>query len=146
MTRTIEIILVVIGSIIHSFFMVIGGFMAWMYHNEDKVTEMLEDIDLEEDEELSPNEFIELINEIGGSGWYIAIGAAVAIITGIVALFFLRRNKNAKVAGYILISSALITTIGSLGGTVIGGIVFFIAGLMCLLRKPKHQVTEVEEH
>lgn len=142
--RTTEIILVLIGIVIHGFFVIVGGFMAWIYHNESKVLEMIDEID-EGESEAAKAEFIQLISEIDNIGWYIAIGSGISLIAGAIAIYFFQKNRNAKVASITLIVTAVVTAIGSLGSAAIGGIFFFIAGLMGLLRKPQEVISETEE-
>lgn len=139
MKRTAEMIIVFLGFIIYGFVGIIGGFTIWMYYNQDQVAEMVEEVEVEVemDEAVSKGEFLQLINDIGTSGWYIVVGAALALIVGGIAIYLLRGNRNARVAGITLIVSAIVITLITFGLSFLGGIAYVIAGIMCLARKPK---------
>lgn len=136
MSRTGEMLLTFLGFIIYGFYAVVGGATVWMNKNQDKVASMLENVDNSE-LDVSKEEFLGLIQDIGGSGWLVLFGAAIALIAGIVAIYFLRGNKNALAAGWTLILAAVISSIMTYFVVFIGGIVYVIAGIMSLVRKPK---------
>src|SRR5690625_6413523 len=94
-------LLTVLGIIVFGFFAVIGGATIWMNKNPDKVAEMLEaeDIETNENVDLSTDEFLALVDEIGTSGWIVLSGSILAILLGLVAIFLLRQNKHPKAAG-----------------------------------------------
>src|SRR5690625_5571246 len=75
-------LLTALGIIVYSFFAVIGGITIWMNKNPDKVADMLEEegINSNENVELSPEEFLALVDEVGTSGWIVLSGAILAII------------------------------------------------------------------
>lgn len=138
-SRTGEMLLTVLGIIVFGFFAVIGGATIWMNKNPDKVAEMLEaeDIETNENVDLSTDEFLALVDEIGTSGWIVLSGSILAILLGLVAIFLLRQNKHPKAAGIILLATAVISTFMTFFLGFIGGIIYVITGIMALVRKPK---------
>lgn len=139
MSRTGEMLLTVLGIIVFGFFAVIGGATIWMNKNPDKVAEMLEaeDIETNENVDLSTDEFLALVDEIGTSGWIVLSGSILAILLGLVAIFLLRQNKHPKAAGVILLATAVISTFMTFFLGFIGGIIYVITGIIALVRKPK---------
>jgi len=138
-SRTGEMLLTALGIIVYSFFAVIGGITIWMNKNPDKVADMLEEegINSNENVELSPEEFLALVDEVGTSGWIVLSGAILAIILGLIAIFLLRQNRHPKAAAIILFATAVGATVMTLFIGFIGGIIYIITGIIILVRKPK---------
>lgn len=137
MNRTAEVIFTIIGMLIYFFVGLMGVFTTWMYYNQDQVSQMLEDVETNDD--LTTEEFLTLLSEIGTTGWYIIVIAVIALIIGGVAIYFLRHNRNAKIAGVLLLIMSVTSVLASFGLAFIAAIAYFISGIMSLIRKPKTQ-------
>ncbi|MGI2328861.1 DUF4064 domain-containing protein [Planococcus sp. YIM B11945] len=73
-----------------------------------------------------------LTTSIGPIGWTLVVLLAISTIFAILALLNLRKDKNAKLAGAFFIIAGLFAGILSLTS-----ILFYIAAIMCFVRKAK---------
>ena len=136
MKRTAEIVLGIIGALGYAFSAAIGGFLLWMQNNRD----VLEDAMTETGDpttDLTIGEFETMIDVLGTGGWLLLVSSIVAIILGIVAMVLLKGNKKPVIAGIIFIATAVIVAFITGGVGILAGILYLIAGIMCLVRKPK---------
>ncbi|SES97073.1 Protein of unknown function [Oceanobacillus limi] len=137
MKRTGEIILGIIGALFYGILAFIGGAAMWLRNNPDLVQQALDESP--EDLGISANE---LIDTMGTGGTFLLVSSIIAIVLGIVAMVLLKGNKNPKVAGIIFIATSIIFAIITFGGGIFAGILYLIAGIMCLVRKPKTIIEE----
>ncbi|MUK89747.1 DUF4064 domain-containing protein [Ornithinibacillus sp. L9] len=137
MKRTGEVILGIIGAAFYAFLAVIGGSAIWLKNNPDLVQEALDQSP--EDLGISASE---LAATMGSGGVFLVVSSVIAIILGVVAMVLLRGNKKPKVAGIIFIATSVIFTVITFGGGIFAGILYLIAGIMCLVRKPKQLIEE----
>ncbi|GGP09086.1 DUF4064 domain-containing protein [Oceanobacillus neutriphilus] len=88
-----------------------------------------------EDENI--NEFSEqqLINYIGYLFIYLSIISFVWIILGAVAIFLLKKENKGKAAGILLIVTAVLGTLSTIGLGIFSGIIYLAAGIMAITRK-----------
>ncbi len=77
-----------------------------------------------------------VVNIMTGVGWFLAILSFLALIAGIIALFFFKGNKRPKPASIILIITSVIILLGTFGMGFFAFICYLIAGIMGLVRKP----------
>ncbi|WP_163102071.1 DUF4064 domain-containing protein [Peribacillus alkalitolerans] len=75
---------------------------------------------------------------LGGIGWGFVIVVLISTVLSIIALAVMKRKS--KMAGILLIVSALIVGIGTVLLGWLPAILFLIAGIMCLVRKPKEEI------
>lgn len=75
---------------------------------------------------------------LGGIGWGFVIVVLISTILSIISVVVLKRKP--KMAGILLIISALIVGIGTILLGWLPAILFLIAGIMCLVRKPKEEI------
>lgn len=139
MSRTAEMLITLLGIMVYSFFSIIAGATVWMNKNPDKVADMLADLNNEE-MDLTKDEFLFMLEDIGGSGWYVLIGTILAILAGVLAIYFLRGNKNNIIAGVLLILSAIIATFMSFFLAWPAALIYLLAGIMALVRRPKQNL------
>lgn len=137
MKRTAEIVLGIIGALGYAFMAAIGGFMLWMQNNRDLIESEMTTGTGDPSTDFSMEEFEAAMDMLGAGGWIVLISAIAAIILGIVAMVLLKGNKKPVIAGIIFIATAIIISITTTGLGVIAGIFYLIAGIMCLVRKPK---------
>lgn len=75
--------------------------------------------------------FLSMFNLVGGFMWLGIIFAAVSLLLTIIGLVKVWNNSNAKLAGILFIVAGL------LGGVVsLPSILLYIAGILCLTKKP----------
>lgn len=142
MKRTGEIALGVIGAVISVFVAILGVGLIFFMGNEGFTRAVGEGIK-DEDPNVSSAEVSFVIDLIGGYFWVIAVVSIIAVILGIVALVFLRDNKNPVASGIIFLVGAVVGGIFTLPFGIFNGLLYLIAGIMCLVRKPKPEMEEV---
>ncbi|MCH1625614.1 DUF4064 domain-containing protein [Fredinandcohnia quinoae] len=135
MKRTGEIILSIIGMCLYALISLLGFALIALNGNEDFTNEM-ENI-AAEDPALSGMDMGAIGDAVSAGGWYFIIVSLLSIVIGIVCLVLLKGNKHPKAAGIILIVVAVLSTLGTFFLAIISGILYLIAGILCLVRKPK---------
>ncbi|WP_117149232.1 DUF4064 domain-containing protein [Paraliobacillus zengyii] len=139
MKRTAEVVLGIIGALAYGFLAVIGGIIVWLQSNEDVARGFYDDM-MAQSPELELPDYQVFIDSFGTTGIILLIGSILAIAVGVVAMVLLRGNKKPKVAGIMFIVTAVLVAVISLGTGVIAGAFYLIAGIMCLVRKPKQLI------
>lgn len=134
MKRTGEIVLTSIGAFLYLLTTIAGFFLARMFNNEEFTNQLSEEA-RRTDPEVSMEEMQAVWDFFQGIGSYIAIVSIIGIILGIVSIVLVKGNKKPKAAGIILIVTAVLGTIISVGGGILSGVLYLIAGIMCLARK-----------
>ncbi|MFD2046418.1 DUF4064 domain-containing protein [Ornithinibacillus salinisoli] len=137
MKRTGEVILGIIGAFLYGILAFFGGLFLWLKNNPDLVQDMLNESP--EDLGVSLND---MIATMGTGGVYLLVSSLIAIVLGIIAMFLLKGNKNPKIAGIIFIVTSVIFAVITVGAGIFAGILYLIAGIMCLVRKPKTLIEE----
>lgn len=137
MKRTAEIVLGIIGALGFAFMAAIGAFAIWMQNNRDLIEGELTTGTGDPATDFSTEEFEMAMDFLGTGGWLLLISAIVAIVLGIVAMVLLKGNKKPVVAGIIFIATAVIVSIVTTGVGILAGLFYLIAGILCLVRKPK---------
>jgi len=84
-----------------------------------------------------------IVNIIAGFGWFWAILSLLAMVAGIVAIFFYKGNKRPKAASIMLLITSVILVFGTFGMAFLAFLCYLIAGIMGLVRKPPQ--TDEEE-
>ncbi|MFT4412860.1 DUF4064 domain-containing protein [Fredinandcohnia humi] len=135
MKRTGEIVLTIIGACLFAFISLFG-FLFIGLGEDNTFTQEMENI-VAEDPTLSGVDMGMITDMIGTFGWYFIIVGLLAIILGIVSLVLLKGNKSPKAAGIILIVVAVLSTLATFLLSIIASILYLIAGILCLVRKPK---------
>lgn len=138
MKRTGEIVLSIIGLVIYAFMAILGFFMVTIMKSDEVMGEI--ESGMQNDPAVSSAEINDVIDIAGSYGWSMVIVTILAIILGIVAVVFLKRNHRPTVAGIILLVTAVVGSIFSLPFGIFGGLFYLIAGIMCFARKPKPEL------
>ncbi|GAA0430918.1 hypothetical protein GCM10008983_04220 [Lentibacillus halophilus] len=141
MNRTGEIVLTIIGALIYGFFGIVGSFAVWLLSNEEIINEAKEEISQQQSgiTMSNLNEFLEA--GVQGSGWLLIIVSVLALIVGIISVVFMKGDKKPKAAGIMLIVTAAISVVITLGAGIFSGLFYLIAGIMCLARKKPETIT-----
>src|SRR5699024_12488963 len=71
-----------------------------------------------------------------GLGLFALIVLLVSTILGIIAMYFFIGNKKPVAASVVVIIAAIIVTIGTALAGVVPGVLYLIAGIMGLVRRP----------
>lgn len=138
MKRTAEITLSIIGAITALLGIVIFSSFKKVFLMEDFVDEIVEDFNAEMAAEGVDS--FDAAALIAGSSVFFTIVVIVfvtALILATIAAILFRKNNKPKMASIILIITAVIVTVGTIGFGLITGILLLIAGIMGLVRKPK---------
>ncbi|ASN06759.1 DUF4064 domain-containing protein [Virgibacillus necropolis] len=143
MKRIGEVVLGVIGALFYAFLAAIGGVMVWAESNRDQVEGFFKEAAAQDPTaSISMTDINNVMDTVGSSGLILTIVSIVAIVLGIVSMIFIKGNKKPKAAGILFIVTSIVVAIVSFGTGIIAGIFYLIAGIMCLVRKPKTIIYE----
>ncbi|WP_053217481.1 DUF4064 domain-containing protein [Virgibacillus senegalensis] len=137
MKRTAEIVLGVIGAVLYALFTFFGIVLMTLKGNEAFIQEM-ENAFAEQGMENMGGDISQMI---ASGSWYLIIVSLLAVILGIVAVVFLKGNKKPKTAGILLIITAVLTFVLFMGMSLIPALLYLIAGIVALVRKPQTPIT-----
>ncbi len=133
--RTGEYILAIIGMLLSVLLTLIGIFFMAMKQN-DGIRQAIEG-EISNDPTITMEEFSLILDAVGGFGLMIVVASAIGIILGLVSIFILK-SKRQKMAGVFFIITAVLVGLLSVGLGLLQAVLFLIAGIMCLVRKPKN--------
>ncbi|MFC4618514.1 DUF4064 domain-containing protein [Camelliibacillus cellulosilyticus] len=131
MKRTAEIVLGVIGMCISALFVLLG-----LIYRSAKDSEAVRQ-QLMNQSVLKPEDVDNALTSLSQAGTIWIIVGIIGIILGIVALVLLKGNKSPIWAGCLLIIGAVLIAIISTLTSIVQSILFLIAGILALVRKPK---------
>ncbi|TFE02029.1 DUF4064 domain-containing protein [Jeotgalibacillus salarius] len=137
MKRTAEGVLTIIGIVVN-ILMMIGVFIMSALFNDPAMQEEIER-EFQNDPALADAG----IDPSVIAGWFENLGVffnvvvIISTILSLISLFAMKRNKKPKLAGGLLIASALVVGLGTLLLGWLPALLFLIAGIMCFARKPK---------
>ncbi|MFD2682337.1 DUF4064 domain-containing protein [Bacillus seohaeanensis] len=135
--RTGEVVMGIIGVVLSALFSVFGFiFMAGM--NTPEFEEVFNE--MENDPALTAEDTNMILSAFDSMGWYLIILGILALILGVIGVIAIVGNKKPKLAGIMFIIAAVVVGLGSVGVGFIPAILFLIAGIMSLVRKPKEPV------
>lgn len=135
MKRTAEITLGIIGAVC-SVIMLIFGISILSLNGNAEFQQGLEDV-AAEDPYSNPGDADLMAAMISSGGWAFTIAALIGLIIGLIAVFSIKGNKKPKLAGILYIAGAVLTGLISIGFGFVPAILYLIAGIMSLVRKPK---------
>lgn len=145
MKRTAEVVLGIIGALVFSFFSVMGGVLIWFKNNQGAVEDLYNNLVIENPKLEASMDLQTFMESMTTGGTFLLITNLIAVILGIVAMVFLKGNKKPKIAGVIFIATAVLFTVIQVGIAMFAGFFYVIAGIMCLVRKPKQPLFDVKE-
>ncbi|MDL4841099.1 DUF4064 domain-containing protein [Aquibacillus rhizosphaerae] len=137
--RTGEVVLGVIGALFYGIMAGVGGFLVALQGNDEIMSDFVDEM-VATDPNLTQADFEGFLDGFTSISWLILISAILAIVLGIIAMILLKGNKKPKVAGIILIVTAVVVSFSSLGLGIFAGIFYLIAGIMSLVRKPRQLI------
>ncbi|SEA16052.1 Protein of unknown function [Thalassobacillus cyri] len=137
MKRTAEIVLTGIGVVLYG---LIAGMLSIVVNVKDnpEFRESLEGT-IQQDPEANLEEINvdQMIEGIADGAMIIIITGIIALLIGVVAIYFIKGNKKPKLAGILLIVTAVIATVITVGVGVVAGLFYIVAGIIGIVRKPK---------
>ena len=137
MNRTAEKVLGIIGLVFTVFGVIASIFGAVIFNmfsnNPDFRTEM--EMEFYSDPSMTPADidmFFKVIDGLGGFLWVGIVFLVISLVLTIIGLIKIWNNKNPKLAGIMFI-------LGGLTGGILSltSILLYIAGILCLTKKPK---------
>ncbi|PAD20297.1 DUF4064 domain-containing protein [Terribacillus saccharophilus] len=134
--RTAEKVLAIIGAIVFLITAVMTTVQVATYDPEAAREQILESgVDQTVDTGM--------IADIAGSiGIFVIIVSVISAILGIVAAVRLKTDRKQTGIGIMLIIVALVGSIGTFLSGFIGGMVYIIAGVMVLARRPADEIRQ----
>ncbi|WP_102693723.1 DUF4064 domain-containing protein [Rummeliibacillus pycnus] len=155
MKRTIEIVLGIIGSFFNIIAIALMGLMMvlmnGLQNNKQAQDEMFAEFEKQfsEDPQLQDidmqsfsDSMITIINGFGPFSWFIVVCFIISLIVGIIAIANVARakDKRANFAGAMFIVAAVFSGIIS-----ITSIIYYIAAIICFVRKPKEEISDISD-
>ncbi|KIL48685.1 DUF4064 domain-containing protein [Jeotgalibacillus campisalis] len=139
MKRTAEIVLSVIGVILN-ILLILGVFVFNTFLSDEQLRSELE-AEMANDPDLAANgaDITGIFDFLNGLGVFFNIVIIISTILSIVAIVVVRGNRKPKLAGGLLIGSAVLVFLGTFLIGWLPALLFLIAGIMCFARKPKVQ-------
>ena len=136
MKRTTEKTLGIISLVLSIIGVVISGVIAAFFNliQSDPEFQMQFEEGLLSDPAIT-QEQIDMTNTLlslfGGAMWFVIIGLVIGIVLTIIGLVNIWNSKNPKIAGIMFIIAGVLT-----GFISLPSILLYIAGILCLVRKP----------
>lgn len=142
MKRTAERVLGIIGSIMMGIGFILFTLTTFVISSPEGQAQLEEML---QDPEINPTGadmgVDELVNFFVSNGWMIVMALLVSVILGILATVFVK--KMPIVSGIMWVLAAIISLIAIWYLIFIPAILFFIAGILAFVRKPKEESTIV---
>ncbi|MED4941972.1 DUF4064 domain-containing protein [Heyndrickxia coagulans] len=133
MKRTAEIILSVIGAVLNGLAAILVFFGTAAMKSEG-INQM--EARMKTDASIPEADFQTALHTIQALGWGIAVVLVIGTAVGIFAAVQLRNNKSPKLSGILLIIGAMLVFFFTVGFGVLPALLYLIAGIMSLVRKP----------
>lgn len=146
MKRTAEIVLTVIGIILN-ILMIAGVYILNALFSDEQVRE-----DFEREMQNDPAfadaglDIAGFYDILSGVGIYFNVVVIISTILSIIAVVVVRGNRKPKLAGGLLLGSAVLVGLGTLLFGWLPSLLFLIAGIMCFARKPKIKEPVAQTH
>lgn len=139
MSRAGEVALGIIGTILNVIFLIVVtiAVIGLSSINETELKQiveeemMLQDPNMTAEEMATINDMIDMSADVVGVvGWVLVITLLISVILSIVAVVKVSKNKSPKTAGILFVVSGLLS-----GILLLAPILFYIAAIMCFVRK-----------
>ncbi len=139
MKRTGEVTLSTIGLVL-SFISTLIVAAILFFSNNQEFRNMFEEIfiegSMEEGIAVNPGDVQMFLNFLLGLGWVAFTVLLISSILGAIALYFFIGNKKPVAGSVIVIIAAVVVTIGTAFAGIVPGVLYLIAGIMGLVRRP----------
>ncbi|MFP7255662.1 DUF4064 domain-containing protein [Terribacillus goriensis] len=127
--RTAELVLGIIGVV----FNVLGAILVGVFMG---VAGNSIDEEIKNDPTITAEDAALASNFVDGLGWFYVIVCVIGAILGVVGILLLRRNSSAIASGVIFIVAAVLITFLTLFVAIIPAILYLVAGILAIVRKP----------
>ncbi|MGD7045109.1 DUF4064 domain-containing protein [Jeotgalibacillus proteolyticus] len=145
MKRTAEIVLSVIGIILN-ILVVVGIFLANYFLSDEEVRSQFEaEMESDPDFAATGTDMSGVVEMLSGLGMFFNIVFIISSILSIVAIVVVRGNRKPKLAGGLLLGSAVLVFLGTFLIGWLPALLFLIAGIMCFARKPKGHDRDIHD-
>ncbi|WP_158555904.1 DUF4064 domain-containing protein [Peribacillus glennii] len=134
MKRIGEYVLGIIGVILSGLMLLFGLLFLFVEGNGQLKLEM--EKMMQSDPALNGTDITAVMNIFGAIGWAFTIASILGFVLGLVAIFVLKARKP-KAAGIFFITGGVLVGLVSVGAGFLPGLLYLIAGIMCLVRKEK---------
>jgi Protein of unknown function (DUF4064) len=138
--RTGEVVMGVIGIILSALFSIIGIVVNMGMSDPEVMSQLEEGMESDpniQNADMTAGDLSSIINAAESAGSYLVILGIIASILGIIAVLTIVKNKKPVLSGIMFIIAALVIGLGTIGFGFVPGLLFLIAGIMALVRKPK---------
>lgn len=138
--RTGEVVMGVIGIILSALFSIIGIVVNMGMSDPEVMSQLEEGMESDpniQNAEMTAGDLSSIISAAESAGSYLVILGIIASILGIIAVLTIVKNKKPVLSGIMFIIAALVIGLGTIGFGFVPGLLFLIAGIMALVRKPK---------
>ncbi|MEF2292752.1 MULTISPECIES: DUF4064 domain-containing protein [Virgibacillus] len=136
MKRTGEIVFTVIGILL--FGILLFGSATYLSADSGEIQQLFEEVLQEEGtNEVSAEDLSQTVESAATTMLIVSI---VSVIFGLISIFLLVGNKKPKIAGVILLITAIGGTFLTMFFGSFGGVVYLVAGIMALVRKEKKMI------
>jgi len=146
LSRAGEVALGIIGTILNVIFLIIITLSVTSLSaiNPTDIQQVMEDEIMLQYPEVTQEDLanmdLGLIIEIGSTiGWVLVILLLISVILSIIAVVKVSKNKSPKVAGVLFIVAGLLS-----GILLLAPILFYIAAIMCFVRKTRVSNHEID--
>lgn len=136
MKRTGEVILTTSGLIL-SFIGTVIVTIILFFSNTDALKDMIIEGAMEEELALNIGELERYFDFFINLGWVVIGILLISIILAAISIYLFIGNKKPVAAGIIAIIAAVLVTIGTVFSAFVPGILYLIAGIMGLVRRPR---------
>ncbi|MBO1004923.1 DUF4064 domain-containing protein [Pseudogracilibacillus auburnensis] len=140
MKRTGEFILGMAGIILSALMTLFGFFFLWISNSEEVRSIVISEF--QNDPNLNISDIDLILGFFPVAGWLVIIAALTGVIFGLIGVISVKGNKKPKLAGAMFIIGAILQGLISVGFGFLPALIFLIAGIMCLVRKPLPEQTE----
>ncbi|GIP60542.1 MULTISPECIES: DUF4064 domain-containing protein [Paenibacillus] len=130
--RTAEKTLGIIGSIIVVFIGFFGGVSLVLTKNDEFKTRLNENLNTIQ----SDTNAVSIIDSLQNAAGMLLWSSIISFILVLIALFNLKKNAKSTLAGILFILSAIVIFISSFFVGFVPGVLFIIAGILALTKKP----------
>ncbi|MFD1705783.1 DUF4064 domain-containing protein [Siminovitchia sediminis] len=136
MKRTAEMVLGIIGIITSGILLFFGGSFIWANKSEEFKMLMTEELAANPAAQLTSDELSLVMEGLASYGWALVIASLIGMLLGLIGVIRIKGNKNPKLAGWMFIAAGVSIGVISVGFGFLPAILYLIAGIMSLVRKP----------
>lgn len=139
--RTAEKVMSIIGIIITAIVGLLGAGALFLSGNEDFKNRLAENLNSVQ----SNTDTSSIVATMGSSGNVLIWSAVITVILAVIALFNLKKNSRASLAGILFILAGIVILISSFFIGLVPAVLFIITGILSLKKKPEQVEASYKE-